>query len=75
MLALKRRRDSNQKGIGGLGTQHCAQEASLHRPFHRPIQIGLDDMDLAAIDGLDRVLIDVDADNLLLAAGECHRRR
>ena len=38
--------------------------------MHEHVQFGLDDVDLALVDGIDGVLVHIDADDLLLSRGE-----
>ncbi|MNZ59700.1 hypothetical protein D3C78_777440 [compost metagenome] len=70
VVALERGRYGNQEGIGRLCLGGGAQVAFGDGGMHDHVQIGLDDVDFAAVDGIDGLLVDVDADHLLLARGE-----
>ncbi len=72
MVVLERRRHRHQERIGCLRLERSAQIARLNGGMHQHVQFRLDDVDLAAVDGIDRVLGHIDADHVLFARGE-HR--
>ncbi|MNR13563.1 hypothetical protein D3C85_1299730 [compost metagenome] len=67
MITLERRGHGNQKSIGGFRPGGSAQVAFSHGGMHHHIQVWLNDMNLTAVDGIDRILINVDADHLFFA--------
>ncbi len=69
-LAFERRRHRDQKRVRRLRFGGGVQVALFHRRVHGDIQLRLDNMDLAPVDGVHRVLVHVHADHLLAAAGE-----
>ncbi|MNO88270.1 hypothetical protein D3C76_797120 [compost metagenome] len=70
VVVHERRWHGNQEGVGGFRYGRSAQETFGHGGVDHHVQLWLDDVDLTTVDGVDGVLVDVDADDLLLASGE-----
>ena len=73
MVTFKGRWNGNQVSIRFNGRGTGAQEAALHRLFHHAVKIGLDNMNLATVNGFHRTGVDIHTDNLFLTRGK--RRR
>ncbi len=70
MIAFEWRRHGNQVSIRLDRRGAGVQIAALYRGFHHPIQLGFNDMNLPTVNGIYRVLIDINADDALLPGGE-----
>lgn len=75
MFALKRRRHGDEIGVGLDRHGRGPQIAAGHGGFHHLIQIRLNDMDLTPVNGIDGILININAHDLLLTRGEGGDRR
>ena len=75
VVVLERRRHRDHEDVGGLGHEGRAEGARAHGPAHEGVELGLDDVDAAAVDHLDDARVDVDADHLHAAAGDDGRGR
>ena len=60
----------DEEGIGGLGSGGGAQIAFGDSGVDDHVEIGLDDVDGTPVDGVDGVLIEIDADDLDFARGK-----
>jgi len=67
VIALEWRRHGNQKGISRLRFDGSAQITLGYGSMYTHIQVWLDDMNLAAVNGFNRVLIYINANYLFLA--------
>ncbi|MCY1526584.1 hypothetical protein D9M68_616180 [compost metagenome] len=70
VVFLEWRRHGKQEGISRLGDGCGTQVAFDYGGMHDHIQVGLDDMNFTTVDGIDGVLVHIDADDFLLARGE-----
>ncbi|MNM99953.1 hypothetical protein D3C81_1125320 [compost metagenome] len=70
VVVHERRRHGDQEGVSGFRYGGGTQEPFGHSGVNDHVQLRLDDVDLTAVDGVDRVLVNVDADNMLLAGGK-----
>jgi len=68
-----RRRHRNDKCVRRFGRRDRTQLAGFYRRTEHHIEVGLDDMRAARIDTVDRIAIDVYADDVKTSSGE--RRR
>ncbi|MNY27572.1 hypothetical protein D3C86_1614840 [compost metagenome] len=66
MLAFKWRRHGNQIRIGFDGRGAGLQKTAFDGGFDHFIEIWLHDMNFTPVNGLNRVLVDIHPDNLLL---------
>jgi len=64
------RRHGEQEGVGRLHGGGRLQIALVDGRGDDHVQVGFDDLGLAAVDGVDRILVDIDADDVLLAGRE-----
>ena len=67
IVAFERRWHRNQKGFSRFWRNCGTQIALRNGSMHNHIKIRFDNMDFTAIDGVHRILVYVDANNLNLA--------
>ncbi|CNU18102.1 Uncharacterised protein [Salmonella enterica subsp. enterica serovar Bovismorbificans] len=75
MIAFEWRRHGNQVRIGLNRCRRRTQKAAFHRHLHHIAQRRLHDVNFTAIYGVYRMLVDIHADNLLLAGSKSGRSR
>ena len=75
VIALERRRHGDQVRVGCYRRCRGPEESAFNRSFHDAIQIRLNNMDGSTVDGVHRLLIDIHANNVLLARSKGRSRR
>jgi len=70
VVVLEGGRYRDQEGVGGLGGARGSQVAMGDRGSRDDVELRLDDVYFAAIDGIDSVLAYIDANDSLLPGGE-----
>jgi len=75
VIAFERCGYGNQKGIRRLGSRHGFQVTLGHGRMNDHIQIWFDDMNFAAVDGIYRLLIYIDTNDLFLSRSKNCRGR